>query len=52
MEGISFWVRTRPLDFSILHLSLFLIGLQGFVPTGSVLFARFQPRLVDLGWVT
>ena len=52
MEGISCWVRTPPLAFSILLLSLSLSSLEGFVPTTSALFASFQPRLVDLGWVT
>ena len=36
MEGIAFWVRTRPLEFSVLLLSLFLISLQGSFPTQGV----------------
>lgn len=51
MEGI-FCLRTPSLGSSALLLSLFLVRLQGFVPTPSALFSRFQSGLSDLGWVT
>lgn len=48
MEGKPWWVRTLPLDCSVLLLSLFLLSLQGFVPTSSALFL---PGF-SLGWLT